>query len=326
MPEKRFSKKLISLAVTLALVVVGMWALANKWTIYDHWVSKKYASTKDSSEVLSDLNLTSKGDLVYRASLTEVDNKDSFKERCPVQDYEDASVLGCYSDRKIYVLKVDEPKLAGVEEVTAAHELLHAKFERMGPSEKEEVGQLVTELRKNITDSETNELVKNYESKLGAGEGLNNEMFAIYGTQLKDVGSELEEIYRDYFKDRASIVDKYFAYNAEFNRLETVIRGYDSHLDALKSQKEALEAEIDSLGSELNVEKQEIDSLKNGGSQEQYQSAAIAYNSRVEVYNRKVGQIRSIIAQYNELVEKRNAEALSAKSLADKLNANAEER
>jgi len=323
MPEKRFSKKLISLATLSVLVLAGLWALVNRWTIYDHWMSRKYASTKDSSEVLANLGLTSEGDLVYRASLTEVDDKDSFRERCPVQDYEDASVLGCYSNRKIYVLKVDEPKLAGVEEVTAAHELLHAKFERMSASEKEEVATLVEDLRMKSTDKQVSTLVDNYEKNLGAGEALDNEMFAIYGTQLKDVGLELEGIYSGYFKDRASIVDRYLSYSTEFNELEEAIKNYDARLSNLRSQVEVLEAELTSLNNELDADKQRIEAST---SQDQYREAAQVYNTKVEIYNRKVEQVRDIIAQYNELVEKRNQEALSAKSLADKLNANVEER
>lgn len=326
MDNKRFSKKLLSIVGLAVLVLAGLWTWSNKWDIHDHWVSKNYVSTKDSSEVLSNLNLTSQGDLVYRASLTEVDDKDNFKARCPVQEYEQASVLGCYADRKIYVLKVEEPKLAGVEEVTAAHELLHARFERMSADEKEEVTNLVTELRKSNKDNEVSELVENYESKLGSGEALSNEMFAIYGTQLKDVGLRLEAIYGDYFKDRASIVDRYLVYSSEFQRLDTVIREYDSKLAGLRAQKETLEIEITELGKQLNNEKEQIDILQNSDSAEQYQSAVQTYNAKVEIYNTKVEKVRSIISEYNELVEKRNAEALSAKSLADKLNANVEER
>lgn len=326
MNEKRLSKKLI-LAISLGLMLLfGLWAWGNKWSIYDHWVAKSYVSTKDSSEVAENLKLTSKGDLVYRASLTEVDNKESFKQRCPVQAYEEASVLGCYSDRRIYVLKVDEPRLAGVEEVTAAHELLHAKFERMDGGEKAEVEKLISQLRKNVKDEEINKLVENYKKNLGEGEALDNELFAIYGTQLRDVGPGLEKIYADYFKDRADIVSKYESYNSEFQSAQKAIEAYDARLANLKSQKDILEKELEELDSELTSEKSRLDQLQFGDSAEEYQRAASSYNVKVGVFNKKVKEIREIITEYNALVEKRNSEALSAKSLADKLNANVEER
>ncbi|HRV76219.1 MAG: hypothetical protein H6799_00505 [Candidatus Nomurabacteria bacterium] len=324
--QKRSSKKLLGLILVTLLFILGIVAWNNKWEIHDRWVSQSYKSTQDSAEVLNNLQLTSKGDLVYRASLTEVDDKDNFREKCPVQAYEQASVLGCYGNRKIYVLKVDEPKLNGVEEVTAAHELLHAKFERMDPSEKLKVGRLVKSLRSRTEDKETRDLVRNYESKLGPGEELNNEMFAIFGTQLKDVGSELEDIYSEYFKDRSAIVDYYLAYSSEFKRINSVIKEYDKKLSDLRDQKNNLEVEINLLSLQLDREKDSIDYLQNSDSQEEYQSAVEEYNSKVKIFNSKVEEIKSIIGEYNSIVEKRNTEALAAKGLADKLNANVEER
>lgn len=326
MDSKRFSKKLLSLFSLLAILLTGLWAWGNKWEIHDRWVSRSYSATKDSTEVLNNLDLTSKGELVYKASLTEVDDKEKFRLRCPVQRFEQASVLGCYGNRRIYVLKVDEEKLNGIEEVTAAHELLHAMFERMDSSERDRVGVLVNELRGNTGDQQTEELINNYQKNLGLGEELNNEMFAIFGTQLKNVGPELEEIYKVYFKDRASIVDKYFDYNSEFQRLNNIISNYDQRLTELRENKESLESEITILDEELNREKNQIEFLQNSDSQEQYQSAVESYNQKVRLYNSKVEEIRSVIAEYNSIVEKRNKEALSAKSLADKLNANVEER
>lgn len=326
MDNKRFSKKLI---LALSLLILGfftLWAWSNKWEIHDHWVSKGYKSSGDSSEVLTNLKLTDKGELVYKASLTEVDNKDNFRQRCPVKAYEDASVLGCYSARRIYVLKVDEPKLTGVEVVTAAHELLHAKFERMDDREKAKARSLITELRKSTQDPEITELISSYESKLGEGEGLDNELFAIYGTQLKDVGAGLERIYADYFKDRLSIVSQYESYSFEFKKTQQAIEGYDARLSALKDRKDELEAELEVLDSELSIQKAQLSQLQFGDSAEEYQRAANDYNVKVNLFNAKVSEVREIIDEYNALVEKRNSEALSAKSLADKLNANVVER
>lgn len=247
-------------------------------------------------------------------------------ERCPVEAYEEASVLGCYSARRIYVLKVDEPRLAGVEEVTAAHELLHAKFERMNKSQKAEVGRLVNNLRGSVRDEEINRLTESYKKTIGTGEDFNNELFAIYGTQLRDVGSGLEEIYSEYFKNRAGIVKKYESYSSEFRASQKAIENYDARLADLKSQKDVLEKELEVLDSELSSEKSRLDQLQFSDSTEEYQRAASSYNAKVVVFNSKVNEIREIIAEYNTLVEKRNSEALSAKSLADKLNANVEER
>lgn len=326
MQEGKFYKKLIPAFILILVVGGGLFAWNNKWEIHDRWTSKSYHATEDSSEVLVNLNLTSHGELVYKASRTEVDDKTNFKTRCPVDRYEEASVLGCYSARRIYVLKVDEPKLTGVEEVTAAHELLHAQFERMSLSEKAKVESLLSSWRPSVQDEETNKLVEAYRKNLGEGEDLNNEIFAIYGTQLEVVSPELESIYEEYFKDRTSIVEKYKQYSSEFTELEDKVNSYDAQLAKLKSEKDDLEREITELGNELSLQKQDLENLKNGDSAEQYQTAAVSYNAQVGIYNKKVLRIRAVVDEYNSLVEQRNSQALAAKSLSDKLNANVEER
>lgn len=326
MQSSKFYKKLISFIVFILIIGFGLFAWANKWEIHDRWVAKSYKETVDSSEVLSNLNLTGRGELVFKASLTEVDDKTNFKERCPVERFEEANVLGCYSARRIYVLKVDEPRLAGVEEVTAAHELLHAQFERMSSSEKADLKQKLTTLRRGVTDTEVNNLIESYRSNLGEGEELDNEIFAIYGTQLDSVGEELEDIYSEYFKNRSGIVARYKAYSSEFSNIQQKIEAYDAELAELKTEKDSLETEAQALSEELNTEKQELDNLSSGDSMEQYQASAEEYNRKVGVYNSKVERIREIIDEYNALVEIRNQEALSAKNLTDTLNANVEER
>jgi uncharacterized protein YukE len=324
--DSKFYKKLLRLAFAFLLILAAFFLWSNKWEVHDRWVSRSYLATKDSEEVRENLSLTQKGDLVFRASLTEVDDKDKFRSRCPVERYEEANVLGCYSARKIYVLKVDEPKLKGVEEVTAAHELLHAKFERMSGDEKDEVKKLLTVVRSKITDTDITRLIESYSKELGEGEDLFNEMFAIYGTQVQDVGSELESIYSEYFEKREDIVASYSSYNSQFKEIEETVRSYDERLAKLKSEKESLERNLESQSNELTREKAELDQTQNSDSQEEYQRAVNQYNLKVEEYNSSVERIRLLVNEFNQLVETRNAEALSARDLADKLNANVEER
>jgi hypothetical protein len=308
------------------LLAVGFWGWNNKWEIHDRWSARNYEATTDSSRVLKNLNLTSKGELVYKASKTEVDGKGKFKTLCPVERYEQASVLGCYTQRKIYVLKVDEPKLSGVEEVTAAHELLHAKFERMDEDQKVKLKSLLGALESEITDPETLSLVASYKTEIGDGRDLDNEKFAIFGTQLADVGPELEEVYSEYFKNRTQIVEFYKKYNGEFKAVEAQVVGFDKQLEDLKAQKDKLENDLKVLNEDLEFRQGRIEELQNSDGREEYASEVKRYNNEVGAYNIKVEQIKTIIAEYNQIVELRNTVALSAKNLQDKLDANVEEK
>ncbi len=323
---QKTGRKILGFGALLGLVLVVIFSYQNRWELRDKFVAKNYAAGASSERVRARLKLSGKGDLVYRASLTEVDSKSKFKEECPVKRFEEASVLGCYTRQKIYVLEVDEPKLNGVEEVTAAHELLHAQFERMSKNEKESLFKLLAKLNAELKDDDVKALVASYEKNLGSGEELYDEMFAIFGTQLEDVGAELESIYQNYFEDRAIIVKMYRDYSGEFKKLQTEIEGYDAKLKSLKKEKEDLEASAGDLSSGLDVKKAELDSLKNAGAFEEFRNAAIAYNNQVEAYNAQVEEIKAIVGEYNSIVEKRNSLAVSVQNLQDELNANVSEK
>lgn len=80
MENRSIFRKIVTAGIFVSVVLLIFLAWGNRWEIHDRFVSRNYVSTTDSSEVLNNLDLTEKGDLVYRASLTEVDGKDSFRE------------------------------------------------------------------------------------------------------------------------------------------------------------------------------------------------------------------------------------------------------
>lgn len=322
----KFYKKITLLTLLIVLGGGGFYAWQNRWDFRDRIVARSYSVRAESEEVRQNIKLSSKGDLVFRASLTEVDGKDKFKQKCPVKRFEEASVLGCYARQKIYVLEVDEPKLKGVEEVTAGHELLHAQFERMSSGKKKRLFKLLDDLDAKLKDGDVRTLLASYKKELGSGEELYNEMFAIFGTQVEDVGPQLEQIYQEYFEDRTAIVEMYRNYSGEFKTLQKEIADYDAKLNSLKTEKESLEADITELGGELESKKAELDSLASSGSFEEYKTEAAAYNAQVEVYNQKVERIKGLVDEYNGIVEARNSLALSVQNLQDKLNANVSEK
>ena len=69
-----------------------------------------------------------------------------FSTQCPNSASTISTILGCYHpDQKgIFLFKVDNPELNGVEQVTAAHEVLHCIWARLSPSDKKTVGDMLT--------------------------------------------------------------------------------------------------------------------------------------------------------------------------------------
>src|SRR5690606_32509048 len=99
---------------------------------------------------------------------------------------------------------VANAQLDGIKEVTAAHELLHAAWDRLSKSEQTRLGALLEEAYTKIGTDELEERMAYYE-RTQPGERA-NELHSIIGTEMADVGEELETYYKKYFIDRQQIV------------------------------------------------------------------------------------------------------------------------
>src|SRR6185295_11567695 len=80
-----------------------------------------------------------------------LEDKQAFNSHCT--DSEKTIVLGCYISRTgIYLYDVTDSRLNGVEQVTAAHETLHAAYERLSSSERKRVDGLTAQAFAQVTD------------------------------------------------------------------------------------------------------------------------------------------------------------------------------
>src|SRR5690606_16213127 len=77
-----------------------------------------------------DISFTDQGRLIFYASRPTVDNAETFNQNCPQRE-ENSPILGCFDGRTISIYNVTESDLAGIQQVTAAHEMLHAVWTRL---------------------------------------------------------------------------------------------------------------------------------------------------------------------------------------------------
>jgi hypothetical protein len=320
---KKIAKSLL-LAGLIGLAI--WWPIENKWLIRDWWVARSYEYSSETLKLKDQIELTGTGQRILKASKPVVAAKSNFKDLCPVNKFEYASVLGCYSKESIYLLEVDDARLDGVEEVTLAHELLHAVFERADSSEKDQIVAAVLKLNGQIEDPEIKETIASYQKTLTNQEELANEMFAIFGTEVKAVGAELDVIYAKYFKNRSKIVDYYSKYREVFKKIEAGIKDFDAQLAGLKAQKNDLEAQLAELDTKLNEQKAKLDQLKAEGNFAEFNVEVYSYNQMIDSYNQTVAEIKNLIAEYNRLVDSRNALASDSQSLQEKLDSRVENR
>lgn len=176
-------------------------------------------------EIRDSLHLSPLGELYFNSSRPEVESASKFNQSCPQSELNNP-VIGCYSNQLIYIFDVKNKKLDGIEETTAAHELLHAAYERMGASERAEVDAELQRVYRSVRTKELEARMAYYE-KSEPGEE-NNELHSILGTEFTQLSSKLEAHYQKYFTNRGKVLSYYQQYQKAFTTVT-------SKLDTLAS-------------------------------------------------------------------------------------------
>jgi hypothetical protein len=220
-----------SLVVILISCIAAYLLVANKQFVLDQVSAWQY---KPSSEVVAFADRTTMTDLgrfYFYASRPAVEEAQDFNTDCSKQE-QNTAILGCYDGRNIYVYNVTNVQLDGIREVTAAHEMLHAAYDRMSKTERAEVDTLVeAEYVKLQDDKDFAERMAFY-ARTEPGE-RDNELHSVIGTEVSNLSPELEAHYKKYFTDRAKIVSLHERYASVFTSLQTKSNELSDQLTAL---------------------------------------------------------------------------------------------
>lgn len=308
-------KSLAGVLMGLIVPASALWLVLNQQAVYDWWRLRSYDPPVEIAKLAADADMTDEGRRLFYLQYPELLEKRDFSDKCAMG--EETIVLGCYiSGDRIYIFNVNEEKLAGIEEVTAAHEMLHAVYDRLDSRQKDRLNLLLNDTFNSLNDKRLEETISNYNSRDPSI--VSNELHSILGTEVKDLPQELEDHYSQYFNDRGSVVAKAQAYAAEFAALEERIAIYDAELEALEARIETEKVNIEQLNQALLAERAQLDSLLPDPSA--YNAAIAAYNQKVREYNRQLEQLRSDISEYNRIVEERNNIAIEERRLVDAIN------
>lgn len=222
------------------LTAAGVWVVNNPQPIIDQVTVWQFEPDDVIAGHVERLQLTDHGRFLYYASRPVVSSGERFAIDCPIDHNEqEFGVLGCYvhADKTIFVFDVTDPRLDGAEEVVAAHEMLHAAWDRTGSSERERLTALLdAEYARLIDDPEFSKRMAFY-ARNEPGQRA-NELHSIIGTEVATVSEELEEYYARYFRDRAVVTGLHAASYAVFVDLQ-------EQADALVSQMEQLRASVE---------------------------------------------------------------------------------
>lgn len=220
-----------SIGLIVGLVLVVAWAASEPF-VQDTWKGFAYAPTAEVDEARADLELTSAGERIFKAVNPSLESRDDFNTHCNSHDA-DVSLLGCYTDGRIYVYEITEEQLQTANKVTLAHELLHAVWERLKPQERKE---LTIELE---TLYEQKREWFDQELELYDESARIEEMYTRAGTKLADLPTVLEQHYAKYFQNRAKIVQYYQDYEAPFLVLQMELTDLATKIETVRAEIEA---------------------------------------------------------------------------------------
>lgn len=302
------------LTVFLVLLAVCVGLLWQQERILDWYRLRGFQATPEIAEITTQTSMTPAARHLFYINRPALEEKSIFRQNCP--DYEETIVIGCYQQgqRGIHLLKVDDPRLEGVEQVTAAHEMLHAAFERLSSRERRQVeAWLLAYASDGLTDQRIKDTLKSYETT-EPGEQA-NEMYCIFGTEIGDLPAELEQHYARFFEDRTAVVGYAAAYQEAFTSRQRQITQFDSKLNELSGRIKTDTATLEAQRDELQRSEDDLNAAQRAGEIERYNVGVDRYNGQVNAYNVLLSQTRARIEEYNRLVIERNTIAEQTQEL-----------
>ena len=307
-----------SLIFTILIVVTLLCAYA----FQDEFKAGDYTLTGDLSSIATSLNLTSRAQLILRATHPSLQEKENFNQNCNSHSQE-IYVLGCYREDqdRLYVYNVDSSEIPGVREVTTAHEMLHAAYHRLLFWEKNDLNdQLQSAYQQLPADSDLRVSMQNYRP-----DEFYDELHSRLGTEVKNLPAPLERYYQRYFMDRQAIVK----FNDQYHNVFTELK---RETDRLKTSIETKKQAIETQTKQYQEQKQQLNTVISDfnsraargdlSNQSDFNTKRQAIVSRIDKLNLEYDQLKKGIEELNSEIAKYNQSIYHNNELIDQINSN----
>jgi DNA repair exonuclease SbcCD ATPase subunit len=310
-------RKAISILAVILLLAAPVYVWAERQDIYDFWRLRNYQAPAEIAQLADQTSMTDYARKIFYVMHPALSQKEEFNDHC--RKNEQTIVLGCHvSADGIYLLKVDDPRLTGVLQVTAAHEMLHEAYDRLNARQRADIDKMVDEAYSKINEERLNKTVELYRQQDATV--VPNELHAILGTEYRNLTPELEEYYTKYFNDRTAVVTFSEQYEDVFEQRRNAVNQYDAQLSALRSQIDSMQAGLAGQQDDLDARRAQLDSLLRAGRTNEYNASVPGFNEAVRAYNESVAELRALVTQFNEIVEARNAIASEEAELVEAID------
>ena len=314
--------RILPIAIVVVTGLLGLLAYQNRVYLTDLFLSFQYSASPELSSLENDLELTDSAGLILRASHPSLESREEFNILCDSHD-EQISVLGCYTDRKIYIYNIEESELSGIKESTLAHELLHAVWARTPSSERDHISRLLAEV---YNQQEYHDQLAEDLETYDDAERV-DELHSRIGTEIANLPAELESHYAKYFKNQDKVVDFYENYITPFRELSEEIDNLSTELEKLNQEIEEKTSAYYKSAEKLSAE---IDEFNNCARTSGCFATEYAFNARrnqllanESVIESAYEKLNKMINDYNKLVEEYNANVIRGETLESVINSNA---
>ena len=261
--QTRLWRAFIALMALSAIALQGAlawgvsWAVTNQQWISDRAIARQFVPDQALQHYVTDASLTAEGEVYLYASLPQIVPAGEFDRYCS-RDEPGIGVLGCYrlGEKRIYLYDVTDERLEAMEPVIAAHEMLHAAWDRFSQEEKDALGLLLEEALAALpSDHPMYERIASYEAHDVTSRIP--ELYSLMGTEVESLPAALEAHYSRFIADRQAVValakqvyDIFDNFGAEVQHIVDDLSDRSDIIDALKATYES-DAAI--LGADISV-------------------------------------------------------------------------
>lgn len=300
--QSRDHGHVVALLATIICVAIAALLFINRQFVVDQLSVWQYKPTADVVSLATRSGMNDTGKFYFFAAQPAVEEAQEFNKQCDRKE-DTTAILGCYNGRNIYIYNVTNQSIDGIREVTAAHEMLHAAYDRLSGSEKTHVNALLeAEYDTLKTDAKLAERMAFYD-RTEPGE-RDNELHSVIGTEVASVSPELETYYKKYFTDRSEVTALHQKYATVFDDLQNRSQALISRLTTLNKTIEQDTAAYNKDVSKLNQDIETFNAKANAGNfttQSEFQGERAALLARANQLDAKRQSINTDVAMYESL-------------------------
>lgn len=311
--------KYILLIIIPIILIVSIVATALNFTAIKDWFKTiGYSYPPKIAALDQKLGLTGEASIIFKASYPTLDNREDFNKHCDSHTVE-ISVLGCYTREQIYLYDVDSAELTGLVESTAAHELLHAVWDRLPASERDYISVYLQQVYNKNQETLAQDL------SIYSDEDRLDELHSRVGTEIANLPDELESHYARYFINQDKIVSYYTSYITPFKRLSKELEQLSQEMDTLKAKIDQESSEYATRAEALSGQITEFNECaRTTGcfSPSSFSSRRRELLDEQDSLSSLYDQLESDIAAYNEKVVVYNKNVLRTTELQNSINSN----